>query len=100
MRQFPSLNLTSSGLEPNFKLMVLRGQRAAVALSQTLQGYYARLLKELGPQGWWPARTRLEVVLGAVLTQNTSWQNAAEALKRLRQAGRLSLPGLRRSSQS
>jgi hypothetical protein len=57
--------------------MVLRGQRVAVALSQTLQGYYARLLKELGPQGWWPARTRLEVVLGTVLTQNTSWQNVS-----------------------
>jgi endonuclease-3 related protein len=80
--------------------MVLRGQRVAGALSQTLQGYYARLLKELGPQGWWPARTRLEVILGAVLTQNTSWQNAAEALKRLRQVRRLSLPGLRRTSQS
>jgi endonuclease III related protein len=100
MRQFLSLNLTSSGLEPNFKFMVLRGQRAAVALSQTLRGYYARLLYELGPQGWWPARARLEVVVGTVLTQNTSWQNAAEALKRLRQARRLSLPGLRRASQS
>ena len=75
-------------------------ERTAVALSQTLQGYYARLLEELGPQGWWPARSRLEVVLGAVLTQNTSWQNAAQALKRLRQARRLSLPGLRRTSQS
>jgi hypothetical protein len=57
--------------------MFLRGERAAVALSQTLQGYYARLLKELGPQGWWPARTLLEVVLGTVLTQNTSRQNVS-----------------------
>lgn len=73
---------------------------AAGTLSATLRSYFARLLQELGPQAWWPARTRLEVVLGAVLTQNTSWLNAARALKRLRQAGRLSLSGLRSTDQS
>ena len=69
-------------------------------LSQTLQGYYARLREELGPQQWWPARSRLEVALGAVLMQNMSWRNVAQALKCLRQARRLSQPGLRRASQS
>ncbi len=80
--------------------MVLPAERTAVALSETLQGYYARLREDLGPQAWWPARTRLEVVLGAVLTQNTSWLNAARALKRLRQAGRLTLSGLRKTNRS
>ena len=68
--------LTSSDLEPNFKLMPSPADRSAAALSQTLQGYYARLLEDLGPEGWWPARTRLEVVLGAVLTQSTNCLNA------------------------
>jgi endonuclease III related protein len=55
--------------------------------SRLLQQYFDRLLRELGPQGWWPARTRFEVILGAILTQNTSWQNAAQAIKNLRKAG-------------
>ena len=80
--------------------MVSSAGRTAVALSATLCDYFARLLGELGLQAWWPARTRLEVVLGAVLTQNTSWVNAARALRRLRQAGRLSLSGSRSTDRS
>ena len=80
--------------------MVLPARRAAAAVNGTLLGYYARLLEEFGPQAWWPARSRLEVVLGAVLTQNTTWLNAARALKRLRQARRLSLNRLRSTDQS
>jgi endonuclease III related protein len=60
-----------------------------------LDKYYRRLLETLGPQGWWPAQTRLEVILGAILTQNTSWTNAATAIQRLRAARVLSLARLR-----
>ncbi len=67
--------------------------------SRALRSYYDRLLLALGPQGWWPARTRLEVILGAILTQNTAWQNAARALKCLRQAGRLNLPRIQALSK-
>ncbi len=80
--------------------MVLPAERTAVQPTKVLEAYYARLVEQLGPQGWWPARTRLEVILGAVLTQNTTWQNAALALKRLRKAGRLSLSGLRQTTQA
>ena len=62
---------------------------------QLLSGYYASLLKRFGPQQWWPARTRLEVILGAILTQNTAWHNATLALRKLRQGGLLSWRGLR-----
>ena len=48
-----------------------------------------------GHKQWWPARTRLEVILGAILTQNTAWHNATLALRKLRQAGLLSWRGLR-----
>ena len=34
---------------------------------------YDRLLAEYGPQGWWPAETDFEMLVGAVLTQNTAW---------------------------
>ena len=49
-----------------------------------------RLLAALGPQGWWPARSRFEIVVGAVLAWNTAWVNVEQALATLRAAQRLS----------
>ena len=51
-----------------------------------------------GPQFWWPARASFEVILGAYLTQNTAWKAVERSLENLRQAGALSLEGLRRIS--
>jgi endonuclease-3 related protein len=48
-----------------------------------------RLLGRYGPQGWWPAQSAFEVMVGAVLVQRTSWLNAARALERLDEAGLL-----------
>jgi endonuclease III related protein len=62
--------------------------------------YYGVLLSSLGSQGWWPAKTRLEVILGAILTQNTSWQNVELAIARLRRNGLLKLSTLRKASRS
>ncbi len=67
--------------------------------SQLLK-YYSVLRSRFGPQQWWPARTRLEVILGAILTQNATWHNAILGLRNLRKAGLLSWPGLRRASLS
>ena len=52
----------------------------------TLHEVYERLLQHYGPQHWWPADSPLEVMLGAILTQNTSWKNVEKALKNLREA--------------
>jgi endonuclease-3 related protein len=79
-------------------MMVAERPQAHSQPSPTLRRYYTTLLRQLGPQGWWPARTRLEVILGAILTQNTAWANAARAIARLRRAGFLSLRNLRRAS--
>ncbi len=49
-----------------------------------LLGYFSNLLGHFGPQHWWPAQTRLEVILGAILTQNTSWNNVFLAIGELR----------------
>ena len=35
----------------------------------------------LGPQHWWPGETRFEMIVGAVLVQNTSWQNVLRAIE-------------------
>jgi endonuclease-3 related protein len=47
---------------------------------------YRRLLDAFGPQHWWPGETPFEVVVGAVLTQNTNWQNVEKAIRNLREA--------------
>jgi endonuclease III related protein len=60
-----------------------------------IRAYYRALYAEWGRQHWWPARTRFEVIVGAYLTQNTSWRNVESALRRLRTAGLLSLNGIR-----
>lgn len=48
---------------------------------------YEDLLASFGPQHWWPAETSWEVCTGAVLTQNTNWQNVERAIAQLRAAG-------------
>lgn len=45
---------------------------------------YNRLLKHYGPQNWWPAKTRFEVIVGAILTQNVNWNNAKIAVDTLK----------------
>ena len=52
---------------------------------------YDRLLDAYGPQHWWPADSAFEVIVGAVLTQNTSWKNVEKAITRLKETGNLDL---------
>lgn len=58
--------------------------------------YYRALFRAWGPQNWWPARSRFEVIVGAYLTQNTAWTNVEKAMANLRRAGLLSVKGIRR----
>jgi len=50
------------------------------------QRIYDILNLHYGPQHWWPADTPFEVMVGAVLVQNTAWTNASAAIERLKQA--------------
>jgi endonuclease-3 related protein len=56
---------------------------------QLLRELFDKLLSAFGPQGWWPGETPLEVALGAILTQNTNWNNVARVLAELKAAGLL-----------
>jgi endonuclease III related protein len=56
---------------------------------------YRLLSRAWGPQHWWPAETPFEIIVGAILTQNTSWTNVDKALTKLRQANVLSVRGIR-----
>jgi endonuclease-3 related protein len=49
-----------------------------------LHRYYDSLFAAYGPQHWWPGRTRFEIIVGAILTQNTSWRNVEPAIRNLR----------------
>ena len=56
-----------------------------------LTALYDRLKDVYGPQHWWPAESAFEVIVGAVLTQNTSWKNVEKALTSLKNARQLEL---------
>ena len=56
-----------------------------------LTGLYERLYYAYGPQHWWPAESAFEVIVGAVLTQNTSWKNVERAIGSLKATGNLDL---------
>ena len=53
-------------------------------MSVVLQEVYQRLLDALGPQKWWPGDTPFEMMVGAILVQNTNWQNVERAIGNLR----------------
>ena len=59
---------------------------------------YQRLLCTVGPRHWWPGESPFEVIVGAILTQNTSWANVEKAIENLKNAGILNPPGMRRVS--
>lgn len=48
------------------------------------QSLYKILFSHMGSQHWWPAESKIEVILGAILVQNTNWRNAAYALEQLK----------------
>ena len=62
---------------------------------RTLRGVYQDLLGAYGPQHWWPAEEPFEVMVGAVLTQSTSWRNAELAIDRLKAAAAMTPEALR-----
>lgn len=53
--------------------------------SEVLHQVYDALFRHYGPRHWWPADSQFEVMVGAVLTQNTSWTNVERSLARLRE---------------
>lgn len=52
---------------------------------QGLTAIYETLLTAYGPQHWWPAKTPYEMMIGAILTQNTAWTNVEKALENFRE---------------
>lgn len=68
--------------------------------AHTIRDFYDRLYAAYGPQAWWPADTNTEVVVGAILTQNTAWTNVVRAIDNLRHAKCLTWEALAHISQA
>jgi endonuclease-3 related protein len=63
-------------------------------LSESLQEIYSLMSERFGPQHWWPGDTPFEIMVGAVLTQNTNWKNVEKAITNLKTAGVLSFAAM------
>jgi len=59
-----------------------------------LREVFARLFAAYGPQHWWPGDSPFEVMVGAVLTQNTAWASVERAITSLKTSGRLGAEGI------
>jgi endonuclease-3 related protein len=65
------------------------------AAGPILRNFHDQLAAAYGPQQWWPAQTPLEVIVGAYLTQNTSWRGVERSIANLFEHGVMNLEGLR-----
>jgi endonuclease-3 related protein len=68
--------------------------------TENLQELYKRLHEHFGPQDWWPGESPFEVMVGAILTQNTNWKNVEKAICNLKEAELLSLSAMSALPQS
>lgn len=55
-------------------------------ITEQLIEIYQLLLERFGPQHWWPGESRFEIIVGAILTQNTNWANVEKAIANLKRA--------------
>jgi endonuclease-3 related protein len=69
-------------------------------MKNLLMMVYYRLYKAYGPRHWWPGETSFEVMVGAILTQNTSWRNVEKAIQKLKMNGVLNPEGVHHLKKS
>ena len=69
-------------------------------MKRKLEGIFKRLYSVFGPQYWWPADSVLEIMVGAILTQNTNWSNVQKAISTLKEKKLLSAHKLYQLSPS
>jgi endonuclease-3 related protein len=82
---------------PSLQLQKVQTSPGPSAPPGELQRYYQTLYAALGPQHWWPGRTPFEVIVGAILTQNTAWVNVERAIENLRRARLLTPAAIERA---
>jgi len=73
-------------------------ESASKIKAEDLLRVYHKLRKTFGHQSWWPGETPFEVMIGAILTQNTSWTNVEKAIRNFKKAGLLSFLKMKKLS--
>lgn len=69
-------------------------------MQRLLMNIYRKLYGAYGPRHWWPGDTPFEVMVGAILTQNTSWRNVEKAIQKLKGKGVLNPRGIHHLKKS
>ncbi len=62
----------------------MKGKSNSKTKKNLILQFYHTLYREFGKQNWWPADAPFEVIIGAILTQNTSWNNVKKAIENLK----------------
>ena len=70
------------------------GRPSGQMTNNVFEAVYAALYAAFGPQHWWPGNSPLEIAVGAILTQNTSWANVEKAIRVLKKHRLLSARAL------
>ncbi len=68
-------------------------------MRKELNSIYKKLYSRFGPQHWWPADSPFEIMVGAILTQNTNWANVEKAINNLKKNKLLSEAALYKLSR-
>lgn len=69
-------------------------------MQRLLMNIYRKLYKAYGPRHWWPGETPFEVMVGAILTQSTSWRNVEKAIQHLKGKAVLNIEGIHQLKKS
>lgn len=91
------LSMTCSIPTPPDQLQDAASKPATCPHEPPLEEYFEALYTAMGPQGWWPADSAFEVVVGAFLTQGTGWKNVELAIEALWDAGLLDFEAMEKT---
>lgn len=80
----PSASLAAVDLLQIREVNLRTSTEKAFADNPLIEKYFRDLSRALGPMRWWPAGSSFEVIVGAILTQNTAWTNVEQAITNLR----------------
>jgi len=90
--------INNTAIDPSIACDFASAEDRVISNSQPrIRQYFETLYRAWGRQHWWPAQTPFEVIVGAYLTQNTSWTNVEYALSSLRRERLLTASGIRRT---
>jgi len=92
-RRFVTKLVSPPKVTRNFDIKELL-ENSKGSIGELLVNIFKKLYDHFGPQNWWPGDTRLEVCIGAILTQNTSWKNVARAIENLKKRNLLTIDAL------